>query len=70
MTKNQFIFVLITTFIVTVFWIVADIIHTQPSVPVNPKVETLLDPVNPNFDKSILEKIKENQIPLSVLLTR
>ncbi len=66
MTKNQFIFVLLATFIVIVVWIVADIIHTKPSVPVDPKLENLLDPVNPSFDNSVLNKINENQIPISI----
>lgn len=66
MTKNQFIFVLLVTFTVIVIWIVADIIHTKPSVPVDPKLQNLLDPVNPNFDNSALNKISENQIPVSI----
>jgi len=58
MTQRQFVAVLIITFLVVVIWIVSDIIHARPSETLNPKVKTLLDPINPNFDKAILDQVK------------
>lgn len=66
MTKNQFIVLLVTTFIVVVTWIVADIIHTKPSVPVDPKLQSSLEPIDPKFNQTILDQIRQNQIPISV----
>lgn len=59
MTNRQFVVVIIITFIVIVIWIVADILHTKPSVEVNPKLTTLLTPINPNFDPKVISQIKE-----------
>lgn len=66
MTKKQFIFVLIVTFIVVIIWVVADIIHTKPSIPLDPKLQNLLEPVTPTFDKSVLDDIEKNELPLFI----
>lgn len=66
MSKKQFIFVLICTFIVVVIWVIADLIHTKPSVPLNPKLETLLDQINPQFDQAVLEQVKNGPSTNSV----
>jgi hypothetical protein len=60
MNKEALIFS-IFTFVAVVSWIFFDITHTQPSVPVNPKLNLLLEPVNPSFDQNLLNQIK--QIP-------
>lgn len=57
--NKQFVIVVIITFIVIIVWIIADIIHTKPSVPLNPKLEVLLAPISPNFDQKIISQIKE-----------
>lgn len=59
MNNRQFVIVVVITFIVIVIWIIADIIHTQPSVEINPKLTTLLTPINPNFDQKVVAQIKE-----------
>lgn len=59
MSNRQFVIVVIITFIVIVIWMVADIWHTKPSVEVNPKMATLLTPIDPTFDQKIISQIKE-----------
>lgn len=59
MSNRQFVIVVIITFIVIVIWIISDILHTKPSIEVNPKLNTLLTPINPNFDSKIISQIKE-----------
>lgn len=59
MSNKQFVVVIVITFIVVVFWIIADILHTRPSVAVNPKLQTLLTPISPNFDQKVLTQIKD-----------
>jgi hypothetical protein len=59
MNGRQLIIVVVVTFVVIVIWIVADILHTRPSIPLNPKLETLLSPINPNFDQKVISQIKE-----------
>lgn len=59
MSNKQFVIVVIITFIVIVIWIVADIWHTKPSVEVNPKLTTLLEPISPTFDQKVISQIQE-----------
>jgi hypothetical protein len=59
MPNKQFVLVTIVTFIVIVIWIIADVLHTQPSVQVDPKLTTLLTPISPNFDQKVISQIKE-----------
>lgn len=58
MSRKEFIVVLIITFIVVIIWIIADIIHTQPSVTKDPKIDKLIEPLNPNFDESVTNQLK------------
>jgi hypothetical protein len=59
MNNRQFLIVIIVTFVIIIIWIIADIIHTRPSIEVNPKLSTLLSPLNPNFDSKVIDQIKE-----------
>ena len=58
MNRKEFIFVLIVTFIVILIWIAAEIIHSRPSVPIDPNVQDLLTPLNPGFDEETLKEIE------------
>ena len=59
MSNKQFVLVIAVTFVVIIIWIIADIIHTKPSVEVNPKLQELIIPIDPNFDQKVLSQIKE-----------
>jgi hypothetical protein len=58
MSKKELVIILIITFIVIIIWVVSDIFHSKPSVPLDPKLETILEPVDPNFDQETLAKLK------------
>lgn len=58
MNKTEFVVIIIFTFIVIMAWVIADIIHTRPSVPLNPNLQSVLDPINPEFDQNAINKIK------------
>ncbi|HLC87805.1 MAG TPA: hypothetical protein VJG66_02005 [Patescibacteria group bacterium] len=63
MTSKQFATIVAITFIVGIIWLVSDIIfNTKASIPDNPKLNTLLEPINPNFNPRILNLIG-NEIP-------
>ena len=66
MNCQQFITILIISFIVLIAWLLFDFLHTKASVQVETNVQDLLDPVNPDFDKDTLNKIKEIKNPLQV----
>lgn len=61
MNKTEFVIIIIFTFIVIMAWVIADIIHTRPSVPLNPNLQSVLDPINPDFDQGAINKIKSYQ---------
>jgi hypothetical protein len=58
MTLKEFIIILTITFIVLVSWIVFNILHDKSSEPIDPNLQSVLEPVNPNFDQEILDKLK------------
>ncbi|MBI2022619.1 hypothetical protein HYS97_02135 [Candidatus Daviesbacteria bacterium] len=58
MNKKEFVFVVIVTCLVVLIWVIAEIIHAKPSEPIDPKIQKLLDPINPNFDQATLNQLK------------
>lgn len=60
MNQRQFVLVLTITFFVGMVWLISDIIfNTKASIPISDKLESLLEPVNPNFDPRVLKDIEE-----------
>ncbi len=67
--KKKEIAVLITlTFIVIVIWIIAEIVHTKPSVPIEADIQKLLEPVEPTFDQEIIDQIKKMPTPPKTII--
>lgn len=58
MKKNEWVIILTITFGVIMTWVIFDILHTRASVQVSSEVKQILDPVDPVFDNSVIEKIK------------
>lgn len=66
MSGKQFAIIASISFVVGMIWLVADIIfNTKPSIPVSPKLEVLLQAVNPNFNSRILEIIDKEVIDIN-----
>lgn len=61
MNRQQFITILVISFIVLIAWLIFEFLHTKASVKVDIKVQDLLEPINPDFDKETLNKIKDVQ---------
>lgn len=60
MSSKQFATIVVITFIVGIIWLISDIIfNTKASIPDNPQLNTLLEPINPNFNSRVLEVIAE-----------
>lgn len=65
MSSKQFATIIIITFIVGIIWLVSDIIfNTKASIPDNPKLNILLEPINPNFNPRVLNLIND-EVPLT-----
>lgn len=60
MSKKEFFIILSITFFVVMVWIIADIIHTKPSVQLDPKIQELLEPTNPVYDLDTIKKVDDN----------
>lgn len=60
MSTKQFAILISITFVVCMIWLGADIaFNTKASIPVSDKLQTLLEPVNPNFNPRVLEIIEK-----------
>lgn len=63
MTGKQFATLIVITFIVAMIWLISDIIfNTKASIPVSPKLESLLSPLNPTFNNRVLDEIDQEVI--------
>ena len=66
MRNKQFAILVIITFFVGMVWLITDIIfNTKASVQISDKLQTLLDPVNPNFNGRVLEIIDKETLDRS-----
>lgn len=55
MIKKKWFIAAILTLITIVAWVVFDIIHTRKQVEIPQQLQELAEPINPDFDISILE---------------
>lgn len=56
-TKKEWLIAAILTFITVVAWVVFDILHARTQVEIPPKTQELIEPINPEFDTSVLEEV-------------
>lgn len=59
MQRKEVVIIAIITFIVVVAWIATSVIGTRSSAPVNPKINQVIEPIDPTFDQSTIDKIKK-----------
>lgn len=57
MTKKEWLIAAILTFITVVAWVVFDILHTRAQVEIPAKTKEIIEPINPEFDTSVLDAI-------------
>lgn len=50
MNKKEFLLIAIITFITVLAWVVFDILHARSKVEISPKVQEVIEPIDPNFD--------------------
>lgn len=58
MSKNEFIFVLIITAIVTFIWLTSDILKASPTYTISSQVESLEQPFDASFPQDTLKQVK------------
>lgn len=55
MSKKEWLIAAIFTFITILAWVVFDTIHARSKIEISPKVQELIEPVDPNFNTRSLE---------------
>lgn len=60
MSKKELVIILSITFGVIMAWLVFDILHSKPSVVIDPKLTELLEPIDVSLDKEVITQINQN----------
>ena len=55
MTKKEWLIATVLTFVTIVAWVVFDILHTRAQVEISPKLQEVIEPIDPNFNTKSLE---------------
>jgi len=62
MNRIEFVLVLLFTFFVIVVWVTSDIILVKPNTPDDPKIQTMIEPLNPTFDQETMQLINNRTL--------
>lgn len=62
MKQRDLLLLLISTFILVVFWIGFSIYHKSVTSTISETLSTQIAPINPNFDSKTIEKIKKRKV--------
>lgn len=57
MTRREWYIAVILTFLTICAWVVFDIIHTSKQVEIPTNLQNLIEPIDPNFNTSVLNSI-------------
>ncbi len=55
MTKKELLIAAVLTFITVFAWTIFNALHARAKVEVSPKVQEIIEPINPNFNTQSLE---------------
>lgn len=55
MTRKEWLIAVILTFTTLCAWVIFDILHTRAQVEISPKIQEVIEPINPNFNTRSLE---------------
>lgn len=58
MDKKSVFIISVATLITIVAWVIFDIIHTRSSEEISPKLQEVIEPINPNFDPEAIKLLK------------
>lgn len=56
MDKKQWLIATILTFITICFWVGFEIWHKRYETQITPQLQELIEPINPSFDLTAIEK--------------
>lgn len=58
MNRKEWLFIAIATFITVCAWAIFDILHTRSNVDISPKVQELIEPIEPEFDQEAIKSLE------------
>ncbi len=64
MSKRELIIALVITFIVVMLWITSDVYHARTQNITDQPSADILEPVDPNFDTSVLTQPSPSPLPV------
>ncbi|MDD2822657.1 MAG: hypothetical protein PHQ59_01115 [Candidatus Daviesbacteria bacterium] len=57
MSGKYFLYIVIATFITALIWLTTEVIHSQRKNQISPEVQSLTEPINPNFDIKVINDL-------------
>jgi hypothetical protein len=57
MINKRFFIIILMTFLTIASWVAFDIVHARTAVTTPPSVESLLEPINTNFDQDVINEL-------------
>ncbi len=58
MTRKEWLIAAILTFITILAWVIFDILHTRASVEIPPKIQEIIEPINPELNTKGVEVLQ------------
>ncbi len=55
--NKQVLIIVIATFLTLVLWVIFDVIHARSDITISPQVQSVLEPISPNFDTRGIEQL-------------
>ena len=56
--RKSFLVIAIATLITIILWVIFDVLHTRADVAISPKLQEVIEPIDPNFDTQAMQLIK------------
>ena len=55
MISKKWLIIGIFTFITICTWVISDILHSRASIEIPPETQTVIEPIDPTFNTSLIE---------------
>lgn len=56
--RKSFLIIAIATLATIILWVIFDILHARANVEISPKLQEIIEPLDPNFDIQAVQLIK------------
>lgn len=56
--RKSFLIIAIATLVTIILWVIFDVLHARANVEISPKLQEVIEPLDPNFDTPAIQLIK------------